>query len=111
MIWRKLNYSALDLEGAWHQQKAYPTVKENATQGSLVPLHPQVADIITELTKYLDERLNKDMIPLPGVLCKTAQCEDFPKINHLNLSVVVLNRHSLYIILEKSNVIRFYAYW
>lgn len=107
-----MNCSALDLEGAWHQHKIYPTVKENAAQGSLVSLHPQVADVITELTKCLDERLNRDMMPLPGVLCNIAQCQNFLKINHLNLSAVVLKRHLLCIILEKKrNVIRFYAYW
>lgn len=50
----KTDYSALDLEGAWHQRKVHSTVKENAAQESLVSLHPQVADVITELTKYLD---------------------------------------------------------
>lgn len=49
----KIDYSALDLEGAWQQHKVL-SVKENATQESLMSLHPQVADVITELTKYLD---------------------------------------------------------
>lgn len=51
----KTDYSALDLEGAWQQHKVHSTVKENAAQESLVSLHPQVADVITELTKYLDK--------------------------------------------------------
>lgn len=50
----KTDYSALDLEGAWHQHKVHSKVKENEAQESLVSLHPQVADVITELTKYLD---------------------------------------------------------
>lgn len=38
----KIELLCLDLQGAWHKRRAYPTVKENAAQERLVPLHPQL---------------------------------------------------------------------